>query len=122
MQGWGKGTEAGAVVRGMIFSIVTLVLLLTLPIDYPWQDLPENASVCDVGGGIGHISMQLHKAHPNLQIVLQDLPQTIQQAESDVWPKLCPEAIEKQKVQFKSFDFLAESPVSGCDIYYVSGL
>ncbi|KAK7691438.1 hypothetical protein QCA50_004837 [Cerrena zonata] len=102
MQGWGQGTEAGAVVR-----------------DYPWQDLPEDATVCDVGGGIGHISMQLYKAHPKLRIILQDLPDTIKQAESEVWPSLCPEAIEKQRVQFKPFDFFAESPASGCDIYFV---
>lgn len=64
----------------------------------PLADLPEDATVCDVGGGIGHISMQLHEAHPKLQIILQDLHDTIKQAESEVWPTLFPEAIEKQKV------------------------
>ncbi|KAE9396648.1 S-adenosyl-L-methionine-dependent methyltransferase [Gymnopus androsaceus JB14] len=105
MQGWGKGTEAGAVVR-----------------DFPWKDLPKGASICDVGGGIGHISIQLAKTYPDLRIVLQDLPQTIQQAEKDIWPKLCPEAIENQKVQFKAFDFLLEDPVPGCDVYYLKNI
>ncbi|KAK7691442.1 hypothetical protein QCA50_004841 [Cerrena zonata] len=62
------------------------------------DQVPEDGTVCDVGGGIGYNSMQLHEAHPKLQIILQDLPDTIKQAESEVWPTLCPEAIEKQKV------------------------
>ena len=87
--------------------------------DYPWQDLPENATVCDVGGGIGHITMQLHRSHPKLQLILQDLPKTIQQAQFEIWPKLCPEALEKQRVQFKSLDFFTESPVADCNVYFV---
>ncbi len=67
-------------------------------------------------------SMKLADTHPNLHIVLQDLPGSIEQAKNEIWPKLCPAAIEEGRVQFKAFDFLAESPVKGCDIYFVSAI
>ncbi|KAK0443652.1 uncharacterized protein EV420DRAFT_1484876 [Desarmillaria tabescens] len=69
-------------------------------------------------GGIGSISMQLAEAYPHLRIVLQDLPAPIQNAKNDIWPKLCPAAIETGRVDFKAMDFLVESPVGGCDVYY----
>ncbi|KAK0220855.1 O-methyltransferase-domain-containing protein [Armillaria nabsnona] len=87
--------------------------------EYPWVALRDGATVCDVGGGIGSISMQLAEAHPHLRVVLQDLPAQIQSAKSDVWPKLCPAAIETGRVNFKAMDFLIESPVGGCDVYYL---
>ncbi len=55
MKGWTAVTEASAVVD-----------------EYSWSTLRDGATVCDVGGGIGVISMQLVEAHPNLRIVLQD--------------------------------------------------
>jgi hypothetical protein len=63
--------------------------------------------------------MQLAKAYPNLQFKLQDLPECIQQAETQVWPKECPEAIQEQRIEFKALDFLVESPIKGCDVYLV---
>ncbi|PBK68022.1 S-adenosyl-L-methionine-dependent methyltransferase [Armillaria solidipes] len=86
---------------------------------YPWVALRDGATVCDVGGGIGTISMQLAEAHTHLRIVLQDLPAQTQSAKTDVWPKLCPAAIETGRVDFKAMNFLVESPVEGCDVYYV---
>ena len=63
--------------------------------------------------------MQLAKAHPHLQLKLQDLPDRIVQASTQVWPKECPEAIREQRIEFKVIDFLAESPIKGCDVYLV---
>ncbi len=88
--------------------------------EYPWVALRDGATVCDVGGGIGTISMKLAEAHTHLRIVLQDLPAQIQSAKNDIWPKLCPVAVETGRVNFKAMDFLVESPVEGCDVYYVS--
>jgi hypothetical protein len=65
------------------------------------------------------MSLQLAKAHPNLRLILQDLPKQIQQAKSEVWPKECPEAIAERRITFEPIDFLASSPVPGCDVYYV---
>jgi len=65
------------------------------------------------------MSLQLARAHPNLRLILQDLPERIQQARSEVWPKECPEAIAEGRIAFEPIDFFASSPVPGCDVYYV---
>ena len=80
--------------------------------------LGNGATVCDVAGGIGNISLQLAKAHPNLRLILQDLPERINQAK-EVWLKECPEAIAERRIIFEPIDFFTSSPVPGCDVYYV---
>ncbi|EAU82335.1 hypothetical protein CC1G_06645 [Coprinopsis cinerea okayama7 len=105
MMGWGSATEAGNVVH-----------------EYPWNKLPKGASVCDVGGGVGNITMQLAKAHPHLQLKLQDIPERIRQAREEVWPLKCPEAIEQGRIEFQAMDFFSEAPIPGCDIYYLKNI
>jgi tRNA1(Val) A37 N6-methylase TrmN6 len=90
-----------------------------LRLGFPWNEFPPGTSVCDVGGGIGAITMQLAQRYPHLQLKLQDLPERVEQAETEVWPKECPEAIKENRIEFKGMDFFAESPINGCDIYYV---
>lgn len=68
------------------------------------------------------MSMKLAQAHPQLQLKLQDVPERMLQAENDFWPMGCPEAIAENRIEFKAIDFFTEPPISGCDIYYVSGL
>ena len=64
--------------------------------------------------------MELIRAYPNLQFKLQDLPDRIKQAEVEVWPKLLPSAIAEKRIEFKAFNFFVDSPIEGCDVYYVS--
>lgn len=40
---------------------------------YPWSNLPDGAILCDVGGGNGHISLDILKAFPQLRVIVQDL-------------------------------------------------
>ena len=63
--------------------------------------------------------MQLAHTYPHLQLKLQDLPERVIQAQHDVWPKECPAALKDGRIEFKAMDFFAESPIKGCDIYYV---
>lgn len=39
---------------------------------YPWDSLPSGSLVVDIGGGIGHISAAIAKAHPHLRVQVQD--------------------------------------------------
>ncbi|KAF7323937.1 Methyltransf-2 domain-containing protein [Mycena kentingensis (nom. inval.)] len=105
MLGWGTAVEASAVVHA-----------------YPWSALPPGASVCDLGGGVGAMAMQLARAHPHLHIKLQDLPDRISQAQNVVWPQSCPQAIAEHRVQFESIDFLVQRPIEGCDVYYLKNI
>ncbi|KAF5365107.1 hypothetical protein D9758_010955 [Tetrapyrgos nigripes] len=91
---------------------------LSIVNNYPWSDLPQGTTFCDVGSGVGTIPLALAKAHPNLRIILQDLPGAIEEAKQ-LWKTEFPEAIETGKVTFKAFDFFAESPMEDQDFYYM---
>lgn len=73
----------------------------------------------DVGSGIGGFSLQLSKLFPKLKVVLQDVVPTIKQAETLVWPKQHPEAIESGTVQFTPHDFFTCNPVKDAEVYYL---
>ncbi|XP_006460606.1 hypothetical protein AGABI2DRAFT_117546 [Agaricus bisporus var. bisporus H97] len=105
MIGWGDAIEANAVIH-----------------DFPWGQLPKGTSVCDVGGGVGNISIQLAKSYPSLHLVLQDLPHQLKFAEEETWPELCPEAISEHRIEFIPLDFFQESPKRSCDIYYLKNI
>ncbi|KAG5350314.1 hypothetical protein C0989_011626 [Termitomyces sp. Mn162] len=66
------------------------------------------------------MAMELIKAFPNLQLKLQDRPDRIHQAETEVWPELLPSAIAEKRIEFKAIDFFVDSPIEGCDVYYSS--
>ncbi|KAJ7048491.1 S-adenosyl-L-methionine-dependent methyltransferase [Mycena amicta] len=105
MLGWGTAVEASAIVHA-----------------YPWASLAPGSVICDLGGGVGAMAMQLVRAHPHLQLKLQDLPDRMVQAETVVWPADCPEAMQDGRVEFKKVDFLVESPIEGCDVYYMKNI
>ncbi|KAF8815777.1 S-adenosyl-L-methionine-dependent methyltransferase [Phlegmacium glaucopus] len=90
--------------------------------EFPWKELGNGASVCDVGGGVGAVTLRLAKAYPHLQLKLQDLPNVIVQAKNEVWPKDCPEAIKEDRIQFHPIDFLKDSPIPGCNVYYMKNI
>ena len=103
-----------------INSSALLTLISIRSVEFPWKELGHGTSVCDVGGGIGNMTLQLAKAYPTSNLKLQDLPERILQAKNEIWPKECPEAIEEERIQFEPIDFLSESPIQGCDVYYAS--
>jgi 2-polyprenyl-3-methyl-5-hydroxy-6-metoxy-1,4-benzoquinol methylase len=47
---------------------------------YPFTSLPLGTKICDIGGGVGAVSMALSRRCPQLHITLQDLPETIEEA------------------------------------------
>ncbi|KAK0214404.1 O-methyltransferase-domain-containing protein [Armillaria fumosa] len=116
--GAAKGARFGTAMKGWSDFLETSALVKA----FPWGSLRDGTAVCDVGGGIGVISMQLADTHHNLRIVLQDLPSQIEMAKDEVWPKLCPAAILDGRVQFKTIDFFSESPVKDCDIYFLKNI
>lgn len=80
---------------------------------YPWASLggtSKKAVVVDVGGSRGDISIMLARSFPNLRFVVQDLPQTIQGADSDVPLGL------QERVKFMAHDAFKEQPVEA-DVY-----
>ncbi|KAF9563370.1 S-adenosyl-L-methionine-dependent methyltransferase [Agrocybe pediades] len=89
---------------------------------YPWSELGRNAVVCDLGSGIGAMSMELAKEHPNLRFILHDMPERLKQAKEEVWPQRLPSALAENRVQFIPVDLFTDPPASGCDVYYVKNI
>ncbi|KAH8090989.1 S-adenosyl-L-methionine-dependent methyltransferase [Cristinia sonorae] len=85
--------------------------------DYPWQDLGA-ATVVDVGGGVGGMSMDLARIHPNLKFVIQDRPAVVEQGKT-IWQRDFPEAVEGGRVTLMAHDFFAEQPVKGAEVYHM---
>ncbi|KAJ3504647.1 hypothetical protein NLJ89_g7832 [Agrocybe chaxingu] len=90
--------------------------------DYPWKELGKDATVCDLGGGVGYMALELAKEYPFLRLKLQDLWRTLEQARTQVWPERCPEAIREGRIEFKAIDFFKESPIPGCSVYYMKNI
>ena len=78
---------------------------------YDWASLDaKGATIVDVGGSRGYVSIELAKRFPNLRFIVQDLQGTVESA-----PKL--EGEMKDRVTFMSQDFFEEQQVRGADVY-----
>ncbi|KNZ77676.1 Sterigmatocystin 8-O-methyltransferase [Termitomyces sp. J132] len=115
-----EGAQQGALLGIGMHGWNDVVQASAVYLDFPWDKYPPGTTVNDVGGGIGSMAMELIKAYPNLQLKLQDLPDRIHQAETEIWPKFLPSAIAEKQIEFKAMDFFVDSPIEGCDIYYVA--
>jgi SAM-dependent methyltransferase len=78
---------------------------------FDWASLGR-ARIVDVGGSHGLVSIDLAKAFPDLQFVVQDLPKVIADAKTKVPAELA------ERVTFMAHDFFKEQPVKDADIYY----
>ncbi|KAA1473174.1 S-adenosyl-L-methionine-dependent methyltransferase [Dentipellis sp. KUC8613] len=85
---------------------------------FPWKDLAPGSTVCDLGGGVGTVSIELAKRYHQLHVTVQDLPDVIVQARQ-FWETNYPTAALEKRADFVPLDFLNESPVKGQDIYYL---
>lgn len=83
--------------------------------DYPWDKLPQDSTVVDVGGGRGSLLLEILRAHPHLKGVVQDREEVVPLARS-YFSSTLPEA----NVEFDVIDFLKQQqPRSGPNHVYV---
>jgi len=45
----------------------------SVPKSYPWDSLPNDSTIVDVGGGIGHVMLALLRKFPHLKAIVQDM-------------------------------------------------
>jgi hypothetical protein len=95
---------------------------LIISTDYAWNELPQGATVVDVGGGVGGFIMQLLRVYPHLNCVVQDRAEVVKQGEQEVWPQQAPDLLESSEVRFVAHDFFKQNPVEGADIYWLRGI
>ncbi|KAL0060251.1 hypothetical protein AAF712_012961 [Marasmius tenuissimus] len=86
--------------------------------NFPWATMPRGTTLCDVGSGVGTVSLAIAKAHPHISITLQDLPEPLGQAKV-LWSDELPEALDAERVQFIPVDFFQQAPVAGHNLYYM---
>ncbi|KAH9895356.1 S-adenosyl-L-methionine-dependent methyltransferase [Xylariomycetidae sp. FL2044] len=85
--------------------------------DYPWDQLGE-ATVVDVGGGVGGFPLQLYSVYPKLKFVVQDLQGMIQEA-AGVWEKQQPTALSSGRARLMVHNFFDENPIKGAEVYWM---
>ncbi|KAE9365008.1 S-adenosyl-L-methionine-dependent methyltransferase [Stipitochalara longipes BDJ] len=78
---------------------------------YDWASLnAQCATIVDLGGSHGHVSIELAKNYPNLSFIVQDLPNTIASA------KPVPSELA-DRITFQAHDFTTPQSVKGADLY-----
>ncbi|KAF2795491.1 O-methyltransferase [Melanomma pulvis-pyrius CBS 109.77] len=85
---------------------------------FDWETLPPGATVVDVGGSGGHASVALASAFPNLNFIVQDLPETVANAEVAFAGNIEQNGSSVEKrLRFMAHDFFTPQPVTNADIY-----
>ncbi|TCD69561.1 hypothetical protein EIP91_007185 [Steccherinum ochraceum] len=76
---------------------------------FDWGSLPKGALVIDVGAGRGHVSLEIARAFPDLQIAIEDRSVTIADAK-EYWTDCLPSHVKAGKVHFVECDFFKPQP------------
>ncbi|KIW27721.1 uncharacterized protein PV07_07432 [Cladophialophora immunda] len=79
---------------------------------YPWGKLTQGTVVVDVGGSVGHMSIALAERYPQLNFVVQDLPDIVAAGQRALPADL------KDRVSFQTHDFFTPQPVQA-DVYFL---
>lgn len=78
---------------------------------YPWKDLGR-AKMVDCGGSRGHVSVAIANVAPNMQFVVQDLPEVVSQAEAHPPPGL------EGRFRYEAHSFFTPQPIKDADVYF----
>jgi hypothetical protein len=82
--------------------------------DLKWGDEGSPGVLVDVGGSLGSVCTRLARQRPNLKCIVQDLPETINEAS-------IPEDLEG-RLEFMAHNFFEEQPVKNADVYFLRSI
>ncbi|KAF9564158.1 S-adenosyl-L-methionine-dependent methyltransferase [Agrocybe pediades] len=85
---------------------------------FDWKSLQDGAVVVDVGGGVGTSALPLAREFPKLQIVVQDLPSVMKDAER-VWANKMPDAVKSGRVVLEAQDFFQPQRQRKVDVFFL---
>ncbi|KAG7087221.1 hypothetical protein E1B28_013202 [Marasmius oreades] len=85
---------------------------------FDWKSLGNDAVVVDVGGGVGPVTLALHKAFPQLQYIVQDLGPVIGDAKK-FWDAEAPTAITSGKVKLQVHSFFDPQKEEKAAVYFM---
>lgn len=78
---------------------------------FDWASLVPGATVVDVGGAQGHVSVHLARRFPTVNFVVQDIPEVIDGAGGKV-----PEELQ-DRVSLVAHDMFSPQPARNADVY-----
>ncbi|KAH7017921.1 S-adenosyl-L-methionine-dependent methyltransferase [Macrophomina phaseolina] len=79
-----------------------------------WREIDKpGATFVDVGGGHGHVSLQVAKVTENVRFVVQELPEVVAIGEASL------PAEYKDRVSFQASDFNREQTLKGAEVYFL---
>ncbi|KAL2846351.1 S-adenosyl-L-methionine-dependent methyltransferase [Aspergillus pseudoustus] len=79
---------------------------------FPWAELGE-ATVVDVGGGNGHVSIALAESYPNLSFIVQDLDGAITSGAAALPGSL------QNRIQYEAHDMFEPQTRQEIDVFYL---
>ena len=94
-------------------------------VQQPLQPLVENfdwaalgtGHVVDIGGGMGHASIALAKAFPNLTFTVQDFKKVVERGERMFLEEVRDQAELRKQVTFMAHDAFQDQRVKGASVY-----
>ncbi|KAL2821543.1 O-methyltransferase-domain-containing protein [Aspergillus granulosus] len=84
---------------------------------FDWASLGE-ATVVDVGGSTGHVSIALAREFPSLKFIVQDLPEVIADAQSHLL-SLPDSAALTPRIMYLPHSFLTPQPIPNAAVYFL---
>ncbi|KAF8577507.1 S-adenosyl-L-methionine-dependent methyltransferase, partial [Ramaria rubella] len=81
---------------------------------FEWDSLPYGSVIIDVGGGTA--SLPIARDYPDLKLVIQDLPEVIDDAKKH-WNETMPDAVKSGRVKFQAHSFFEPQPEQNASIY-----
>jgi hypothetical protein len=74
--------DSASLANGDLSFVLESVIVCPCPtcLDFPWETMAPGSTFCDIGSGVGGISLELAKAHSHLKLTLQDQPHVLDKA------------------------------------------
>ncbi|KAF9458914.1 S-adenosyl-L-methionine-dependent methyltransferase [Collybia nuda] len=88
---------------------------------FDWSSLSADSIIIDVAGGIGISSMEILKAFPHLNIIVQDIPAVVEEAVK-FWEKELPDALVSQRIKLQAHDMFTPQPIQNASIFLLKDI
>ncbi|KAF8585273.1 O-methyltransferase [Ramaria rubella] len=88
---------------------------------FPWESLPKESLIVDVGGGVGLLSLKIAQSHPHFRMIIQDRPMVMSLGE-ELWKAELPAAVASGRVQFQAHDFFEPQPCEDASVFLLRSI
>ncbi|GAA5992296.1 hypothetical protein JCM5350_000803 [Sporobolomyces pararoseus] len=87
---------------------------------YPWKDLPEDSTLVDVGGGVGHLCLTIGAAVSHLNFIVEDREEVVKSA-PEVWNKAATPDLQS-RVKFQAQNFFEPQQVKDASVFVLRAI